>query len=148
MQDGGDSFRGLGYLDSHQDTLTLEFAVPSHKTEEGIEVSKRKRRSKQGKKSSIANVQEVVIAQDKTALRSRKGDTGSVLWRARCVASVQCTFRPCVIFAVLYHSYEFAQLLLNERNAAQSSFLDPAKFADAHVLELGYALPSCPLVRN
>lgn len=87
MQDNGDSFRGLGFLDSRQDKITLEFIVPAVKKNDNDTNMKKKRGSKQAK--DVAETLEVLIAQDKTALRSRKGDTGSVLWRARCVDSWQ-----------------------------------------------------------
>jgi protein N-lysine methyltransferase METTL21D len=44
-------------------------------------------KSKKKLKHTTAETQivvEVELAQDPTALRSRKGDTGSVLWRLRC----------------------------------------------------------------
>jgi hypothetical protein len=31
----------------------------------------------------------IELAQDTSSLRSRKGDTGSVLWRARCVPKIR-----------------------------------------------------------
>ena len=47
----------------------------SHKSSTRKQVKKRK--------SPMVRSVEIEIAQDKTALRSRKGDTGSVVWRAR-----------------------------------------------------------------
>lgn len=94
VQDSAHAFRGLGYLDSHQDVLTLEFPVQVEVAETIHEVdlvthgshghrhAKRKKR-----KAPEEKTLQVQLAQDKTALRSRKGDTGSVLWRARCVSS-------------------------------------------------------------
>jgi hypothetical protein len=65
----------LGYVDSHQDVLEIKFDV-SVKSPPGDKKSKRK--AKQVEKTI-----EIELHQDKTALRSRKGDTGSVVWRAR-----------------------------------------------------------------
>lgn len=87
-----DGFRGLGYLDSHKDTVTIIFELkapassrdPSHKT---TSLARDVRKYKKSHRSKIMEDQgktvEIILAQDKTALRSRKGDTGSVLWRAR-----------------------------------------------------------------
>jgi len=62
---------------------------------------------------------EVQLMQDKTALRTRKGDTGSVVWMA---------------------SVEFAQLVLQQHHArVQSPLLNPATLAESHILELGSA---------
>lgn len=76
--DTNDEFRGLGYLDNHKDTLTLEFIIPRSPP------SDLKRKTRRGNAKVEEDTLEVHIAQDKTALRSRKGDTGSVLWKARC----------------------------------------------------------------
>jgi protein N-lysine methyltransferase METTL21D len=59
----------------------------------------------------------VELAQDKTALRTRKGDTGSVLWMV---------------------SVEFAKLVFQQHiYTTRSSFFDYVRLKDAHVLELG-----------
>jgi hypothetical protein len=54
-------------------------------------------RSKGARKRTVRREQDKVIeielVQDKTALRSRKGDTGSVLWMARYVLM----FQQCAI---------------------------------------------------
>jgi hypothetical protein len=69
--------RGLGYLDSHSDVLTLNFEVKSPSPSDlGITKAKRKVREQ-------TKTVEIQLAQDKTALRTRTGDTGSVVWRAR-----------------------------------------------------------------
>ncbi|KAH9940427.1 putative methyltransferase-domain-containing protein [Epithele typhae] len=84
-------FRGLGHVDSHEDVLTVSFAIskpmeedfsqsaPSSARRRG-RPSQRPSRKKNGKHEE--DTFDVEIAQDKTALRSRKGDTGSVLWHA------------------------------------------------------------------
>lgn len=71
-------FRGLGYLDNHKDVLTLEFTYPRPLKESTKSKGKAPKR-----KDAEMETLEVQLAQDKTALRTRKGDTGSVLWRAR-----------------------------------------------------------------
>ena len=88
VQDGEHAFRGLGYLDSHLDVLTLEFPVKMvHESHESTPTGPpgRKHHGHRPRKQKAAEdkVIQVQLAQDKTALRSRKGDTGSVLWRAR-----------------------------------------------------------------
>jgi len=88
---GPDGYRGLGYVDSKKDMLTIQFTLTAP-TENasctGISGQKQSHKSstkKQVKKRKSPTVRsiEIEIAQDKTALRSRKGDTGSVVWRAR-----------------------------------------------------------------
>ncbi|KAI0915802.1 hypothetical protein AcW1_003697 [Taiwanofungus camphoratus] len=60
---------------------------------------------------------EVELAQDKTALRSRKGDTGSVVWRA---------------------SVDLAQSILQQYYSRKpDALLNPVLLASSHVLELG-----------
>jgi protein N-lysine methyltransferase METTL21D len=86
VQHTGGDFRGLGYIDNHKDMLTLEFVVPSTRSQdEAATISSRKKKGSKAKSNPEPKTLEVLLAQDKTALRSRKGDTGSVLWRARCV---------------------------------------------------------------
>ena len=72
-------FRGLGHVDSRKDTLSITFELksPVLESDTTAKQSKFKRRQKGDK------TLEIELAQDKTALRSRKGDTGSVLWIAR-----------------------------------------------------------------
>lgn len=94
-------FRGLGYLDGKSDTLTvrLELRPPTIEPPTLItsnppvkKSGRNKGRSAHGKgkkdKVNETKVIEVELAQDRTALRSRSGDTGSVLWRARSVSSL------------------------------------------------------------
>lgn len=67
---------GLGFMDSHKDILEIKFDISLKSSDP--ESSPRKRKVKQVEKTV-----EIELHQDKTALRSRKGDTGSVVWRAR-----------------------------------------------------------------
>jgi len=62
-------------MDSRKDVLDIKFDIP---LKSSPEVSPRKRKVKQVEKTV-----EIELHQDKTALRSRRGDTGSVVWRAR-----------------------------------------------------------------
>ena len=73
-----DGFRGLGHVNSRKDTLSITFELKSPALESDPSVKRSKKRRQGGDKTL-----EVELAQDKTALRSRKGDTGSVLWTAR-----------------------------------------------------------------
>lgn len=75
-----DGFRGLGHVDSRMDTLSITFELksPALESDPFVKQSKFERQRQKGDKTI-----EVELAQDKTALRSRKGDTGSVLWIAR-----------------------------------------------------------------
>ncbi|KAG6827206.1 hypothetical protein H0H92_012790 [Tricholoma furcatifolium] len=92
-------------------SITFELKAPSieHPT---------RRVKKQHKTTKIADkIVEIELYQDKTALRSRKGDTGSVLWKA---------------------SIDFAQLILQQLHSqAQGSLFDLLSLKCAHVLELG-----------
>ncbi|KAL4250006.1 hypothetical protein ABKN59_005937 [Abortiporus biennis] len=115
------SFRGLGHVDSHQDILTVTFELTSsEKIPSPIpsKQSKKGRTIRQKKQKTVeTETIEVHIAQDKTALRSRKGDTGSVVWKA---------------------SIDFAQHILQQHHSHTfNSLFDYAKLEDAHVLELG-----------
>lgn len=83
--------RGLGFYNAKQDVLELSVSIPGRKRELDIE-----------------------LAQDTTSLRSRKGDTGSVLWRT---------------------GLDFGVALLHDLDSIIVSRED---LRDAVVLELGY----------
>ncbi|KAJ7252762.1 putative methyltransferase-domain-containing protein [Mycena haematopus] len=104
--------RGLGYLDSHTDILTLNFELksPSFSSDPGISKPKLKRKKIQDK------TVEVQLAQDKTALRTRTGDTGSVVWRA---------------------SVDFAHMILEQHYTNSPVSIFDERLKDANVLELG-----------
>jgi predicted nicotinamide N-methyase len=123
---GPDGFRGLGHVDSRKDTLSIRFelAAPSKPTSSsGAPESKLPSRSRKGKSLRKARAEEsphvieIELAQDKTALRSRKGDTGSVLWRA---------------------SIAFAQVILQQHHFPPSNpLVDKDMLRESHILELG-----------
>jgi hypothetical protein len=73
---------GLGYVDSRSPVLNVavELDLP---TDRPASRDNYKKRSKGAKSRNQNMVIEVELAQDPTSLRSRKGDTGSVLWRVR-----------------------------------------------------------------
>ncbi|KAH9911842.1 uncharacterized protein B0H18DRAFT_1088861 [Fomitopsis serialis] len=123
--DEATGFRGLGHVDSQKDTLTVEFTIakpPQRAIQEPtIRQSRSTGRSTKKKSKVPTESREHVIAiellQDKTALRTRKGDTGSVLWRA---------------------SVDFAQYVLRSYHTrAPDTLLDAGSLSAAHVLELG-----------
>ncbi|KIK60522.1 hypothetical protein GYMLUDRAFT_43845 [Collybiopsis luxurians FD-317 M1] len=105
------TFRGLGHVDSHQDILTVNFRLINPVSQP---------LGKRGRKPQLEILEkEIQIAQDKTSLRSRKGDTGSVVWKA---------------------SVDFASMIMQHAyfpSNAHSSLFDAAELKDAHVLELG-----------
>ncbi|KAI0081296.1 hypothetical protein K474DRAFT_1695160 [Panus rudis PR-1116 ss-1] len=112
-------FRGLGHVDSRQDTLTIPLEV--HLPEPDKHTDNEGNGSSRKKKKKVVNPRvlemEVQLQQDKTALRSRKGDTGSVVWRA---------------------SVELAQVILRQLGSSHLLPLLPReKLQGAHVLELG-----------
>lgn len=85
-------FRGLGYLDGKSDTLSvrIELNPPNIPNDipSSVKLTGRNKAKGRGPKKHVQDVKivEVDLAQDQTALRSRSGDTGSVLWRARFVS--------------------------------------------------------------
>lgn len=137
----GQQFRGLGHVDSRKDMLTvrLEYQLSrqTDDTSESIPTGsvKRRRHSKKAQKAGqiLDKSVDISLAQDKTALHSRKGDTGSVLWKA---------------------SVDFATLMLQEFHANSSdSFLIPSILKTLHIVELGagtglLAIAISPLVRR
>ena len=83
-------FRGLGHVDSRKDVLAVEFVIDRRSREDATDSSAgvhSRRQGRTGRRRGTSALQDMVISielvQDKTALRSRKGDTGSVLWHAR-----------------------------------------------------------------
>ncbi|KAF8842382.1 hypothetical protein BDN67DRAFT_965949 [Paxillus ammoniavirescens] len=85
---GPDGYRGLGHVDSRKDTLTVHFELspPASSPPPLDEQVKPTRKGKHSRKKVswriLEQVVDIEIAQDPTALRSRNGDTGSVVWRA------------------------------------------------------------------
>ncbi|KZT04576.1 uncharacterized protein LAESUDRAFT_657570 [Laetiporus sulphureus 93-53] len=125
--DSSTGFRGLGYVDSHKDTLTIEFTIQTPDASSAIVENDRAipqrrlgRAATKKQKVALAGQEQVLsveLYQDKTALRSRKGDTGSVLWRA---------------------SVDLAHYVLQQYYArAPDALISPAALQGAHVLELG-----------
>ncbi|KAK1222139.1 Ribosomal protein lysine methyltransferase [Marasmius sp. AFHP31] len=140
---GATSFRGLGHIDSHKDELTVAFELKTA-TSSSAQVpspsrpkkdSRKTRKSGKTTRSSQSLEIEVRILQDKTALRTRKGDTGSVLWHA---------------------SVDFARLILRQvhfPDPTTHSLVDRDKLKECHILELGagtglLGIVLSPLVRK
>ena len=73
---------GLGYVDSRSPVLNvkIELDLPA---DQPPSRNNRRKSSAAAKPRKRDMVVEVELAQDPTSLRSRKGDTGSVLWRIR-----------------------------------------------------------------
>ena len=101
QSDTSTTFRGLGHVDSNKDTITIQFE-PKAKDEgsRSPNVGTSLSNTKPAKRVKHRTPQpswsfEVELAQDRTALRSRKGDTGSVLWKARCALRIKPPFRAC-----------------------------------------------------
>ncbi|TFK71380.1 hypothetical protein BDN72DRAFT_794118 [Pluteus cervinus] len=113
-----EGFRGLGFVSSHQDIVEITFDLPASISEVQSEPRHGKRKARK-KTPRGGDSKELVIhlAQDKTALRSRKGDTGSVVWRA---------------------SIDFARLVLEQLHSQHPEPLFHAdRLREAHILELG-----------
>ncbi|KAG5352135.1 hypothetical protein C0989_003603 [Termitomyces sp. Mn162] len=115
-----DPFRGLGHVDSRKDTMTISFELtaPNHLSDAKISGSQHTRKShKLTKVMDKTKTVQIELFQDKTALRSRRGDTGSVLWKA---------------------SIDFARLILQQLHTqVPDSLLKASILKSAHVLELG-----------
>ncbi|KZP30558.1 hypothetical protein FIBSPDRAFT_945911 [Athelia psychrophila] len=111
-------FHGLGHVDSRSDVLSVKLELTTPVLESDPGVAKSKGRSKRKAKTNGGKrTVEVELAQDKTALRTRKGDTGSVLWQA---------------------SVDLAQVLLQQHHVHHvDALLDRKALAGAHILELG-----------
>ena len=77
---------GLGYVDSRSPVLNVKIELDLSTDQSTSQGNLKKKRG--GTKSRKQNVVvEAELAQDPTSLRSRKGDTGSVLWRVRLRSS-------------------------------------------------------------
>ncbi|KAG1732508.1 putative methyltransferase-domain-containing protein [Suillus lakei] len=124
---GPDGFRGLGHVDSRKDTLSIQFELtaPSQPISSSgaaeYKSASTSRKGKSARKHRVGNeaphIIDIELTQDKTALRSRKGDTGSVLWRA---------------------SIAFAQVILQQhRFPPNNPLVDKDLLRESHVLELG-----------
>ncbi|KAG6329656.1 hypothetical protein ID866_9432 [Astraeus odoratus] len=121
---GPDGYRGLGHIDSRKDTLAIEFELvepvqggPVNHDEVSKATKALKRKQTKKSRSSAVKLIEIEIAQDKTALRSRKGDTGSVAWRA---------------------SVEFARAVLQQYYfPTEDAIFDHCKLSECSCLELG-----------
>ncbi|RPD78532.1 hypothetical protein L226DRAFT_610430 [Lentinus tigrinus ALCF2SS1-7] len=127
---GTTKFRGLGHIDSHEDILAISLALGTpahdlgssghvgkvHVKHKGRASSSQKRKARKSRAEDVPTL-EVEIFQDKTALRSRKGDTGSVLWHA---------------------SVDFAEAVLRQvHQKVPDGFLSPETLSEVHVVELG-----------
>ncbi|KDQ50695.1 hypothetical protein JAAARDRAFT_41777 [Jaapia argillacea MUCL 33604] len=146
------AFRGLGHVDSHKDTLSIKFeltppGIPSDQTTPPLDpnditppikhkhVHHMKKTHKKKSPHTDPVTVEIELAQDKTALRSRKGDTGSVLWKA---------------------SLEFAQFILQQHHfppVHQPPLLESSRLAKSQILELGagtglLSIAFAPLVQS
>ncbi|KAF8801324.1 hypothetical protein BYT27DRAFT_7342039, partial [Phlegmacium glaucopus] len=115
------SIRGLGYVDSHRDVLDIKFEL------------NKVVKSKSRKDLIVDKVVEIELFQDKTALRTRRGDTGSVLWKA---------------------SVDVGQLILQQHYSdSTEGLLNNRLLETQHVLELGsgtglLSIALAPLVRR
>lgn len=86
--DNASHFHGLGFVDSSHDKLPVRLEIKPRAPVEADTVSTTSRGARKKRRPMISHmVCEWELWQDKTALRSRAGDTGSVLWQARCVAA-------------------------------------------------------------
>lgn len=80
-------FRGLGQQDSRHDVLTVQLDLCPPTSAPLISLPRTKSSRHSSKRATkvlkpIGKLIEINIAQDVTALRSRGGDTGSVVWKA------------------------------------------------------------------
>ena len=167
--DGSDAghFHGLGSENSREDSLLVHIelkkppppsTVPTGASEPSLtSSSSRRNRGKKKKREegpqsgsdvSIRRGEPVVLEyrlfQNITALRSRSGDTGSVLWKSRLCVSV---FEPPLLRLTAQlsstnndFSIEFLSLVLRQLHfpePTQPTLFHYEKLRQAHVLELG-----------
>ncbi|VDC03572.1 unnamed protein product [Peniophora sp. CBMAI 1063] len=112
-------FHGLGFVDSAHDRLPVRLEIKPRAPAEPDTVSSGISRGARKKRKAMIShmVCEWELWQDKTALRSRAGDTGSVLWQA---------------------SVDFATFVLQQRYFPYpDSLFDVPQLASARVVELG-----------
>ncbi|EAU90214.2 hypothetical protein CC1G_05752 [Coprinopsis cinerea okayama7 len=132
----GNRYRGLGYIDSTKDVLEIALELlPEDPPKEPTSTewpsamnveceapkSKQRRRRTRPTATSAQNKGpekvEIELLQDITSLRSRKGDTGSVVWKA---------------------SIDFARYVLQRhRFPSEQSLFNYERLKECHVLELG-----------
>lgn len=75
---------GLGYVDSRSPVLNVKIELDLPADKPPSHNRNNRRRGSEGTKARKRDMTiEIELAQDPTSLRSRKGDTGSVLWRVR-----------------------------------------------------------------
>ena len=74
---------GLGYVDSRSPVLSVKIELDLPGADRPPSRKNRRKSSEITKSRKRDMAIEVELAQDPTSLRSRKGDTGSVLWRVR-----------------------------------------------------------------
>ncbi|KAI0258905.1 hypothetical protein BC834DRAFT_834385 [Gloeopeniophorella convolvens] len=117
-------FHGLGFENSHEDTISvcIELTPPARPRDQ----PRRRGKARRAAGADEPVVLEYELFQDRTALHSRRGDTGSVLWKA---------------------SIEFLTLVLQQhRFPPEYTLFDYVGLSAAHVLELGCAPPGTGLL--
>ncbi|KAJ3560597.1 hypothetical protein NP233_g10731 [Leucocoprinus birnbaumii] len=119
--DTDQTFRGLGHVDSRRDILPLTIELEGGEIPNDIPKSDEKKRAKHKNRTRTRRIAdktvEVNVAQDTTALRSRKGDTGSVMWHA---------------------SLDFARSILQQAHfPVAGSLFDFERLKEQHIFELG-----------
>ncbi|KZS94571.1 hypothetical protein SISNIDRAFT_549120 [Sistotremastrum niveocremeum HHB9708] len=121
------AFHGLGFVDSHHDIINLSIPIPSlisasaavGETTSGKKSGRKPKNRSISSKGSAERTIEIELFQDMTALRSRPGETGSVLWQASVVLAQ--------IVLMQYHDHRLDVPHLFDRS----------KLATSHILELG-----------
>ncbi|EUC59702.1 methyltransferase, putative [Rhizoctonia solani AG-3 Rhs1AP] len=121
-----DGIQGLGSVNSLAGNLSLSFTLkpplpePSHSETFKPKGRARHKKASNSKSEQIEKTIEIEVFQDVTGLRSRKGDTGNVVWRA---------------------SVHLAKLLLQQYyfppHSPDSALLNPDRFANSRIVELG-----------
>jgi protein N-lysine methyltransferase METTL21D len=155
-------FHGLGTENPKDDALLVRIELkpppvtaydPAPKSEKlNRNIGRRNRRKKRegsgirfdhGKELEPV-VLEYRLFQDITALRSRSGDTGSVLWKTRLCSQLEPALKA---ISHCYFSIEFLSLILRQLHFPEPTrpgLFDHAKLRQTHVLELGYVALKSP----
>jgi hypothetical protein len=75
--------RGLGFVNSKQDVLELRFDLTAPPGSDSQKPARKRGKKGKNKPDAITSSVEVELLQNTTAFQSRKGDTGSVVWKSR-----------------------------------------------------------------
>ncbi|KAI6167395.1 hypothetical protein EDD17DRAFT_1540633 [Pisolithus thermaeus] len=122
--------------DEADGSINLGLSEDATETLQQSRIAPKQKRPKEKKSIEI----EIEIAQDKTALRSRRGDTGSVVWRARFVVFLFEVAGRTPVYEITqtWASIEFCRAVLHQYFfPSGSAVFDYSRLSECNCLELG-----------